>query len=211
MPLLYSLMLFWLAFACQPHEQELHTPTEVNPSNPTASGQPLTDDAEGDTSASYSHLTIAGKYVGVEETSKNSSTEIDRMLETVGLNPGYNYCAAFVSYILDESKVDYPNVRSGVAQHFRTNKSVRSEEVVRGTYKVEKGEILVWQRGETWQGHTGFASGDWEGATGTTIEANTTSGGDDNLGRGNGIWERTRTIQPGNYFRITYITPVKYA
>ncbi len=41
-------------------------------------------------------LRIATRHIGVRETSRNSGPEVDAFLASVGLGPGYSWCAAFV-------------------------------------------------------------------------------------------------------------------
>lgn len=157
------------------------------------------------------HLSIALTYKGITEVEKNTGPEIDRFLENLGLDSGLNYCAAFVSYVLDQADIESPPVRSGVAQHFITDRSIESKQVLRGAVTIPEGDIIVWKRGNSWQGHTGFVVGEWAGASGLTIEANTTPGPLGDQRRGQGIYKRERTIEPANYFRITHFTPVKYS
>lgn len=157
------------------------------------------------------HLSYAMQYEGVSEIGPNTGPQIDRFLASVGLDSGLNYCAAFVSYVLDQHDIHYPDVRSGVAQHFITDQSIDAKQVLRGSVTIPPGDILVWKRGNTWQGHTGFVTDDWQGSSGYTIEANTTPGPLGNQANGQGVYTRQRTIEPGNYFRITHFTPVRYS
>lgn len=165
--------------------------------------------AAADTAAELPpQLLEAYQYINVKETSPNSSPVIDRFLASVDLDPGLNYCAAFVSYILDKTDATHPLIRSGVALHFKTNRSIEAREVVRTEQELPPGMIAIWQRGDTWQGHTGFTS-EWAGTCGTTIEANTSPPGG-NQRNGNGVYEKERCIDALAYFRITHFTPVSY-
>lgn len=158
------------------------------------------------------HLTLAATYVGTQElTGENDGPEVERFLESVGLQAGNPYCAAFISYVLDEtSGIDKPTVRSGLASHFITDESINARHVLRGVEQVDPGSIVIWQRGNTIYGHAGFIE-EQEGTNQfSTIEANTSSGVYGNQADGDGVWRRSRTIQPGNYFRITRFTPVAY-
>lgn len=155
------------------------------------------------------HLFVALSYAGTTETAHNDSPEIRRFLKAVNLGPGYNYCAAFVRYCLDEAGAVYPGVRSGVAIHYKTPRSIEAREVARTNQELPPGMVAIWQRGNTWQGHTGFIT-EWAGVTGTTIEANTTPGASANERTGNGVYERSRSIDALAYFRITHFTPVGY-
>jgi len=156
------------------------------------------------------HLSLALSYQGTEESGPNTGPVIDTFLEHVDLAPGLNYCAAFVSYIIDQSAVDYPPVQSAVAQHFITDRSIESKQVLRGTATIAAGEIVVWKRGTTWRGHTGFVASEWSGPEGVTIEANTSPGVRASPDAADGVYLKERAIEPGNYFRISHFTPVLY-
>jgi hypothetical protein len=164
--------------------------------------------AQSDKSAIPSHLDTARTYIGVTEISSNAGPEINRFLASVGLESGFNYCAAFVSYCLTAADIQNPDQRSAVAQHFILDNSIEARHVIRGHKELPAGTILVWKRGNTWQGHIGFTDSTWTGSKGWTIEANTTPGPLGDQRDGQGVYRRERTIQPGNYFRITHFTPV---
>jgi len=155
-------------------------------------------------------IEMASRFVGHEETAPNSSVHIDNWLGRLDIPMGSNYCAAFVSFILDSSEMTYPTVRSGVAQHFITRNSIKATRVLDGSAVIPAGYIVVWRRGNHWTGHVGFVEKDWRGARGYTIEANTTPGRDQgDQGRGHGVYRKERTIVPTAYFRITNFTPTR--
>lgn len=158
------------------------------------------------------HLDFAASYVGTTElTGQNDGPEVERFLESVGLQAGNPYCAAFISYVLDETPgIHKPTVRSGLASHFITDGSIDARHVLRGTVDVGPGSIVIWQRGNTIYGHAGFIEDQESTNKFATIEANTSSGVYGNQADGDGVWRRSRTIQPGNHFRITRFTPVVY-
>ena len=160
-------------------------------------------------SPGHRHLDIARRYVGVTEVTRNSSPEIDRMLAYVGLRPGTPYCAAFVSYVISKAGATFPTVRSGLASHFITARSIRASDVLIGIRTVPSGSIVIWRRGNTIFGHAGFTES-WHLESGRTIEANTSSGNTGSQSDGDGIYQRTRRITPGAMFRIVSFTPVKY-
>jgi hypothetical protein len=158
------------------------------------------------------HLTLADSFIGTTElTGNNDGLEVEQFLESVGLAKGNPYCAAFVSYILDETPgVEQPTTRSGLASHFIMANSIEAREVLRGTTSVPDGTLVIWQKGNTIFGHVGFVAEQSEQNLFTTIEANTRSGVYGNQRDGDGVWQRTRSIQPANYFRITNFTKVMY-
>ena len=160
------------------------------------------------------HVDTALAYVGtVEHGGSNRGVRVERFLRSVGLGPGQPWCAAFVSYVLTAARVHAPLdgqgrvVRSGLAARFITARSIRASEALRGVRAVPDGSVVIWRRGSGPFGHAGFAVR-WRGARGDTIEGNTSSGTSGSQANGDGVWRRTRTIQPGSYFRIVSFTPV---
>lgn len=141
-------------------------------------------------------------------------------LAAVGLSTGNPYCAAFVSWVLDQQiapAVSFPKIRTARAQSFITSSSIKASEVLRGTKVPEDGDILIWKKGNTVFGHTGFVEtwgvkldGTASPNCGITIEANTSSGIYGDQRDGDGVFRRERCIEPGNYFRIVSFTPVDY-
>ena len=156
------------------------------------------------------HLDTAISYFGYHDLpgKNNQGEHIDRWLASVGLPTGNPYCAAFVSYCLDAGNVNRPRVRSGLSSHFIKDNSISAKHVVQGRKQIPPGYIAVWRRGNTQFGHVGFVLLSWRGATGITIEGNTTTGTGGNEFNGSGVWIRERTIYPLNHFRITHFTPV---
>ncbi len=160
------------------------------------------------------HLDTALAYVGtVERGGNNRGPRVERFLASVGLGPGQPWCAAFVSYVLDAAGVRAPLdgrrrvIRSGLAARFITARSIRASEALRGVKPVPPGAVVIWSRGNGPFGHAGFAMA-WDGASGETVEGNTSSGLAGSQRDGDGVWRRERRITPGSYFRIVSFTPV---
>lgn len=160
------------------------------------------------------HLDTALAYVGtVERGGNNRGPRVERFLASVGLGPGHPWCAAFMSYVLDAAGVRAPLdgrrrvIRSGLAARFITARSVRASEALRGVKQVPPGAVVIWRRGNGPFGHAGFAVA-WDGASGETVEGNTSSGRAGSQRDGDGVWRRRRRITPGSYFRIVSFTPV---
>jgi hypothetical protein len=157
--------------------------------------------------AGHRAVHVASLYVGHQETSANRSDLIDHWNRRLGLPAGSNYCASFLAFVLDSAQVDYPTVRSGVAQHYITRQSIPATHVIHGR-EIPAGHIAVWKRGNTWMGHVEIVREDWKGGSGLTIGANTTPGTAGDQRQGNGVYKRTRRIDQTAYFRITHFTPV---
>lgn len=156
------------------------------------------------------HLQIAESFVGVTEaTGNNDGPEVEMFLHSVGRHKGDSWCAAFVSYCLTAADVKEPKIRSGLARAFKKSKGlIDANDVLRGIKKVEPGSIVGWEKGNTIFGHLGFALTKWNKQYGTTIEGNTSSGEKGSQFNGDGVYIRSRIIQPANYFRIRWFIPV---
>ena len=156
------------------------------------------------------HLDIAKSYAGVKEaTGNNDGKEVEMFLQSVGRKKGDSWCAAFVSFCLTKADVKEPKIRSGLARDFKRSKNlINANDVLRGIKKIEPGYIVGWEKGNTIFGHLGFALTRWYKVYGTTIEGNTSSGITGNQSDGDGVYIRSRKIEPANYFRIVWFVPV---
>ena len=162
---------------------------------------------------SQAQLDTAKKYLGTTElTNHNDGPVVEKFLHSVGRHKGDSWCAAFVSYCLTAASVKEPTVRSGLARSFILKSSIKANDVLIGKYKIQPGTILVWREGTTIHGHVGFVES-WQRQFGKTIEGNTTPSSSlrSSLSEanGDGVYRKSRSIQPGNYFRITNFTLVK--
>ncbi len=155
------------------------------------------------------HLDIAQTFVGTKEaTGKNDGPEVEMFLKSVGRNKGDSWCSAFVSYCLATASVKEPKIRSGLARAFKKSKGlINANDVLRGIKKVYPGSIVGWEKGNTVFGHIGIVM-DWQKKYGITIEGNTSSGEKGSQSNGDGVYIRSRSIQPANYFRIRWFVPV---
>lgn len=144
------------------------------------------------------HIDYALDYVGLtERTGNNDGTQIEIWQRAVGVSKGANWCAVFVSAMLTKAHVKYPSIRSALAKKFITNKSINARQVYFYNKIIPMGYILIWTHGQTWKGHTGFVL-NWKGKSGRTVEGNCQ----------NSVKIMYRKIEPYNYFRIIYFTPV---
>ena len=125
-------------------------------------------------------------------------------LQAVGLTGNHNYCAAFVAYSLSRVHASHPPVRSGLVSAYIVGGTIDGRHVVRGTYQVQKGDIIIWTQQYS---HAGFSIEDWQGPTGRTIEGNTSDPARSGL---YGVYVKHRDFSPGSYFRPRYITNVTY-
>lgn len=157
------------------------------------------------------HVQIMQSRVGIVEKSRNSGPQIDQWLSSVGLRPGNPYCAACISHALKQAGVTSPKIMSGLAMSFRTKGSFKATDVINGTKTVLPGDLPIWQKGNSIFGHIGVAERRIDRRTIVTIEANTSSGLRGSQRDGNGVYRRTRKIEPFNHFGIRYFTRPTYA
>ena len=156
------------------------------------------------------HLAIAKSYVGtIEATGNNDGPKIEYIIRRGHGSPHSSYCAFFVTLCIDSAAVKTPNVRSGLARHFKLKTSIPAKYVLIGKTSIPAGSIVVWERGNTINGHTGFVR-KWYTQWGLTVEGNTSGGNTGSQSNGDGIWLKSRSIEPANYFRITSFTLVTY-
>lgn len=156
------------------------------------------------------HLELALSYEGVQRgASEKDDKIIAEFLNSVGLNKGNPYCAAFVSYVLEKSNIEKPKIRSGLARHFLTKDSIMATNVRRTNKKIPAGYLVGWQRGNTIFGHLGIVQ-EWQGNSGRTIEGNTSPPNIQDASAqfsGGGVYQKQRSILPGRHFRIVWFTP----
>lgn len=155
-------------------------------------------------------IDTAFSYLGTQEIGSNEGPEVSKFLKSVGLNPGYAWCAAYVSFCFDAAdNTVLPKVRSARAQAFITNRSHDASDILRHKVRPKMGWVLVWKNGNGPYGHVGFVVS-WHGRCGVTVEGNTSSGVYGSQREGDGIWLRVRCIEPANKFRITHFTETVY-
>ena len=149
-------------------------------------------------------VSVAETYVGVTEEppGTNKGEVVNRFLASVDLGPGYAWCAAYVSHVLEEAGADRPRVRSAGATDFLdARRVIDATDVLEERATPRIGDIGVMRRGNSWKGHTWFVDG-WQRQCGETIEGNTSPGREGAQRDGDGVYKRTRCIHPGSYFRI---------
>jgi hypothetical protein len=142
-------------------------------------------------------LRIAGTQADkkVRETSRNSGPEVDAYLRSVGLGPGYAWCAAFVHWCFDQGSaalaLDNPCPRTAGALHLwdLCDPHMRDSESGAGPFvPVQPGDVFVIDHGHG-LGHVGFIESRKDDASWWTVEGNTNPGGSR---EGDGVYRRTR-------------------
>ena len=165
-------------------------------------------------------LRIAGTQADkkVRETSRNSGPEVDAYLRSVGLGPGYAWCAAFVHWCFDQGSaalaLDNPCPRTAGTLHlwdmcpaeWRMKPMINPDttdgeiEAMIAAATPAPGDVFVIDHGHG-LGHVGFIEGRKDDGSWWTVEGNTNPGGSR---EGDGVYRRTRRRDEVNrgYLRI---------
>lgn len=132
-------------------------------------------------------LRVAATQVGVRETGRNSGPEVDAYLSSVGLGPGFSWCAAFVHwcFVTGAASVQQPNPCPHTAGALRLLALCPAKWHFD---EPEGADVFVIDHGHG-LGHVGFVEGVNPDGTLRTVEGNTNGGGSR---EGDGVYRRTR-------------------
>ena len=151
---------------------------------------------------------VATKYIGIKEsTNHNDGPEVEMFQKAVdGKAQGESWCMAFCQFCLQQVE-QIENIRSNVfhSEHCltvwnKTDKTLHSN-------KPEPGYIVIWQHGDTTQGHTGIVTDVVDDNHFGTIEGNTADGSGV-VRDGDGVYRRTRSIVGAGSMKVLgFINP----
>jgi len=138
-------------------------------------------------------LQFAAAQVGQREIGKNAGPFVTRILASVGLGPGFPWCAAFASWCLRNAgfKGGPTSGRAAVRNwaKWASQQGITSSKPVRGA-------LFYWLNSNQ-TGHIGFVT-KVEGASVHTIEGNTNDAGSR---EGDGTYRRVRPIGKMKFIR----------
>ena len=144
---------------------------------------------------------------GEDPPGSNSGPRVAAYLKSVGLAPGYPWCAAFVFWCFQQACAGLlkpnPLVRTGACmQHWQRTKGVKItyEDAHENFQLIEPGAIFIIGRGFG-RGHTGIVTG-IDGREIHTIEGNTNAFHSAN---GGGVFELKRLLLDINVGFIKYV------
>ena len=153
-------------------------------------------------------LKIAVKEIGVREDppGSNSGPVVNKYLSSVGLEPGYAWCAGFVFWCFGEAATKLNRMNpvtktAGCLDHWRKTRGykIASKGAIDNPALIEPGCIFIISRGGGY-GHTGIVKSVKDGYI-NTIEGNTNS----NLSaEGGGVFQLRRKISSINIGFIKY-------
>lgn len=153
-------------------------------------------------------LDIAATQDGVRERplGSNSGPEVDKYLASVGLGPGFAWCAAFVYWCFKKAASDLGQGNpvyktAGVMNHWNstTGKKISRLAAADNPSLIKPGSIFIISTGGGF-GHTGLVER-VNGGYVATIEGNTNEAGSRN---GIGVFSRSRKINDINKGFIIY-------
>jgi hypothetical protein len=151
---------------------------------------------------------VAGTQVGIMESPEgsNSGPEVDAYLQSVGLGPGFYWCAAFVYWCFAKAsvKLGRPNPvfkTAGCMNHWlkTKGKKIDASDAVENPLLLKPGQIFIINHGRG-SGHTGILE-KIEGGFLHTIEGNSNPAGSAN---GIGVFRLERKIAKINQGFIEY-------
>lgn len=143
-------------------------------------------------------LEIANSQLGVREKgASNSGPEVDQYLKSVGLNPGYPWCMAFVYWCYNQAAgtLGVPNflIRTASVLHqWNEQQSTRKivlDKVLKNPAIIKPGAVFIMDYGKG-TGHTGLVEKIQSGLV-YTIEGNTN---DEGSREGFEVCRRTRKL-----------------
>jgi hypothetical protein len=147
----------------------------------------LSDQEYEKASARDKALAWADSFNGQKEVGKNAGPFVTKVLASVGLKPGYAWCASFVSYVFSKAgvkagpKFNRARVKSWVDWAHREGRLYYSA--------PKRGDLFAWINDDL-TGHIGFVLSELDFAGEfRSLEGNTNSGGSR---EGDGVYKRTR-------------------
>lgn len=153
-------------------------------------------------------LKVAASQVGIMENPEgsNSGPEVNAYLKSVGLDPGYYWCAAYVYWCFQKAsdKLGKPNPvfkTAGCINHWNKTKGkkIAAADAVENPGLLKPGQIFIINHGRG-SGHTGLIE-KVEGGFLHTIEGNSNPAGSSN---GIGVFRLERKIAKINQGFIEY-------
>lgn len=127
------------------------------------------------------------KEVGVREQGANRGERVGQYLASVGFDPGYAWCAAFVSWCFQQAGIEAP--QSAWVPSYAIGQNIIYQ---RGEFIKQlplSGDVfMIWYSRLKRPAHIGFVER-WEGRWVVTVEGNTN---DDGSREGDGVYRKRR-------------------
>lgn len=126
--------------------------------------------------------------IGVKETYANRGTLVDLFETSVGGVLGQSWCMDFL-----QAMIAYVEVTLHIQSPFPATRACTAawnlgKKAALNPLTPLPGDVIIWQHGETWQGHCGIILAQ-DSLTYTTVEGNTN---DDGSREGDGVYLKKR-------------------
>jgi hypothetical protein len=168
-------------------------PSVLEPETDTMKAQPIKKDT-------LKHLEIAKSYLGTcEPNGNNRGPEINKFLAFDGLDPGYQWCAAFTSWCNHKAGVEEPDLKDARSRMWITDNSFKLSRAQREGRPI-RGMIGV-HRHTRFTGHVSYIIGRRDGGR----KLRTIAGNE-----GNCVAYRTYTARGRGFDAPKILTPVSY-
>lgn len=132
--------------------------------------------------------TLYDDQIGVREYGgSNRGLEVEQYLQSVGLGPGYPWCAAFVSWCYQYADVEAP-LSAWVPDYSRRCKRIYQRNRFQKRTPKQGDVFLIWYDRLNRPAHMGFID-KWSDKWIVTVEGNTNDNG---AREGNGVYKKRR-------------------
>lgn len=138
----------------------------------------------------------ASRWIGVCEVGNNGGEIVGLFQKSVGLNAGDSWCLAFCQFCLQQTDLIYRALTGDYSQHTLIKSGHCLTTYNAAKYKTDKpevGSLVIWQHGNTINGHVGIVVAVFEDNTFMTIEGNTSTSTSVER-NGGGVYLKTRSI-----------------
>lgn len=131
---------------------------------------------------------IYDSQIGVRETGgANRGRHVERYLSSVGFDPGYAWCAAFVSWCYQQAEINHPKSAWVPSYARKQNIIYKRGEFLKSL--PQQGDVfLIWFSNLNRPAHIGFVDR-WKEKWVITVEGNTN---DDGSREGDGVYRKRR-------------------
>ena len=146
-------------------------------------------------------ITVAEQYIGIKEVGNNAGPEVEKFQMAVDGKANHeSWCMAFVQFCIMELEHKICR-RSNIfhAEHCLTVWNKSPHELRRAA--PEPGYIVIWQHGNTTNGHTGIVSRVIDAETFETIEGNTSDSNSVER-NGDGVYRKVRHLHPTGEMKV---------
>lgn len=153
-------------------------------------------------------IETANKWIGVKEaTNHNDGPEVEMFQKAVdGKAQGESWCMAFVQFCLQQVE-SVENIRTNMfsSEHCLTVWNKTHKDMHRT--EPQPGYVVIWQHGDTTNGHTGIVTEIVDETHFGTVEGNTADGSGV-IRDGDGVYHRTRSVAGAGSMKVVgFIDP----